>query len=104
MSLLNALQTASAQTESTTVTENVEVVVSTLTAPINGKFGAYRQFVVSGNTYNIDDSKVSNANFFRPNAKAVLTMQQYTSKKDGQVKTIVAGLSIYLPDGVAVLR
>lgn len=104
MSLLNALQTASAQTESTTTTENVEVVVSTLTAPINGKFGAYRQFVVSGNTYNIDDNKVANARFFRPNAKAVLTIQQYTSKKDNQVKTIVAGLSIYLPDGVAVLR
>ena len=104
MSLLNALQTASAQTESTTTTENVEVVVSTLTAPIQGKFGAYRQFVVGGNTYNIDESKMENASFFRPNGRAVLTIQQYTSKKDNLVKTIVAGLKIVLPDGLAVLR
>ena len=104
MSLLNALQTASAQSESSTNTESVEVVITSLTGPIAGKFGAYRQFVTGGNTYNIDDSKVSNASFFRPNGKAVLSIQQYTSKKDNQLKTIVAALNFVLPDGVAVLR
>lgn len=96
MSLLNSLQ-ASTST-STTITESVEVVISTLSAPISGKYGMFRQFSMAGVTYSVDDSRVFNTNVFKPNCKATLTLQQYTNK-EGVAKTVVAGLNIHLPEG-----
>lgn len=96
MSLLSSLQTSASTSSS--VTESVEVVISTLSAPISGKYGNFRQFSMNGQSYNVDDSRVQNAQVFRPNSKATLTLQQYTNKA-GEEKTIVAGLNIHLPEG-----
>jgi phosphate-selective porin len=98
MSLLASLKTSSSSSTSTSITESSEVVVNTLSSPIAGKYGNFRQFSMNGNTYNIDDSRVQNAQVFRPNTKATITVQQYTNK-DGDEKTIIAGLNIHLPEG-----
>lgn len=100
-SMLNALQSASVNESS--ATESSEVTIAALSAPINGKFGAFRQVSFNGNTYNVDDSKCHNTSFFRPNCKASLTLQQYKNE-EGVLKVIVSNLSFILPDGVAVLR
>ncbi len=98
MSLLTSLQASTSTSTSTSVTESVEVVISTLSAPISGKYGNFRQFSMSGANYNVDDSRCFNVNVFKPNAKATLTIQQYTNK-DGVLKTVIAGLNIHLPEG-----
>ena len=98
MSLLSSLQPSTSTSATTTVTESIEVVISTLSAPIAGKYGNFRQFTMNGQPYNVDDSRVQNAQVFRPNTKATLTLQQYTNKA-GEEKTIVAGLNIHLPEG-----
>lgn len=98
MSLLTSLQPSTSTSASTSVTESIEVVIATLSAPIAGKFGNFRQFTMNGQSFNVDDSRVQNAQIFRPNNKATLTLQQYTNK-DGGLKTIVAGLNIHLPEG-----
>ena len=96
MSLLAALQPSTSA--STSVTESVEVVISSLSAPISGKYGNFRQFSMNGENYNCDDSRCFNVNVFKPNCKATLTLQQYTDK-EGIVKTVIAGLNIHLPEG-----
>ena len=98
MSLLAKLQPAPSASTSTSTTESVEVTIQTLSAPIAGKYGNFRQFTMNGNSYNVDDSRVFNTNVFKPNAKATLTIQAYTNK-EGIEKTIVAGLNIHLPEG-----
>lgn len=98
MSLLTSLNPSTSTSASASKTESVEVVVSTLSAPIAGKYGNFRQFSMNGNTYNVDDSRVQNAQVFRPNSKATITIQQYTNK-EGVEKTVVAGLNIHLPEG-----
>ena len=98
MSLLSKLQPAPSASTSTSTTESVEVTIQTLSAPIAGKYGNFRQFTMNGNSYNVDDSRVFNTNVFKPNAKATLTIQAYTNK-EGVEKTIVAGLNIHLPEG-----
>ncbi len=98
MSLLSSLQASTSTSASNTITESVEVVISTLSAPISGKYGNFRQFTMNGASYNVDDSRVFNVNVFKPNAKATLTLQQYKNK-EGVEKTIVAGLNIHLPEG-----
>lgn len=99
--MLNALQSASVNESS--ASESSEITVAAMSAPINGKFGAFRQITFNGATYNIDDNKCHNTSFFRPNCKASLTLQQYKNK-EGVLKVIVSNLSFILPDGVAVLR
>jgi len=105
MSLLSSLQASSSASASTSTTESIEVVVGSLSAPISGKFGMFRQFTMNGNTYNIDDSRVFNVNVFKPNNKATLTMQQYTNKA-GETKTVIAGLNIHIPEasGLFIMR
>lgn len=97
MSLLTSLK-PSASSSSSSTTESVDVVISTLSAPISGKYGNFRQFTMNGESYSVDDSRVLNAQVFKPNAKATLTLQQYTNK-EGKEKVIVAGLNIHLPEG-----
>jgi phosphate-selective porin len=98
MSLLASLKSSASTSSSTSVTESSEVVVNTLSAPIAGKFGNFRQFSMNGSTFNVDDSRVINAQVFRPNTKATITVQQYTNK-EGEEKTVIAGLNIHLPEG-----
>jgi phosphate-selective porin len=98
VSLLSKLAPSASTSTSTSVTESVEVIVSTLSAPVAGKFGAFRQFTMNGESYNVDDSKVFNTAVFKPNAKATLTLREYTNA-EGVVKTVVAGLNIHLPEG-----
>jgi hypothetical protein len=98
MSLLAKLAPAKASSTSTSTTESVEVTIQTLSAPISGKFGNFRQFTMNGESYNVDDSRVFNTNVFKPNSKATLTIQEYINK-EGVEKTIVAGLNIHLPEG-----
>ena len=97
-SLLSTLAPSTSTSTSTSVTESIEVVVNTLSAPISGKYGNFRQFSMNGASYNVDDGRVLNAQVFKPNAKATITLQQYTNK-EGELKTIVAGLNIHLPEG-----
>lgn len=98
MSLLSKLTPATSTSTSTSTTESVEVTIQTLSAPIAGKYGNFRQFTMNGDTYNVDDSRVFNTNVFKPNCKATLTIQEYVNK-EGNSKTIVAGLNIHLPEG-----
>lgn len=98
MSLLSALAPAASSSTSESTIESHEVVISSLSAPIDGKFGKYRQFIMNGNTFNVDDSRVFNASCFQPNNKATLTINQYVNK-EGVTKTVVAGLNITLPQG-----
>jgi hypothetical protein len=98
MSLLSSLKTATSTSTSTSVTESIEVVISTLSAPISGKYGNFRQFTMNNESYNVDDSRVFNVNVFKPNSKATLTLQKYTNK-DNVEKTVIAGLNIHLPEG-----
>ena len=98
MSLLSSLKAATSTSSTESKTESVEVTISSLSSPINGKYGMFRQFNMNGEMYNIDDSKVFNTGVFKPNSKATLTIQQYINK-DGVEKTIIAGLNIHLPEG-----
>jgi hypothetical protein len=106
-SLLSALPTASTTTSDNTpdAVESVDIILSSLSAPIAGKYGAFRQFTTNGTTYNVDDSRVQNVQVFRPNCKATLTIRQYKNK-EGQLKTIIAGLAIHLPEasGLFIMR
>jgi hypothetical protein len=105
-SLFSQLAPASASTSASTSTvESSEVIIQTLSAPIAGKYGSFRQFSIGGTTFNIDDSRLQNSQVFRPNCKATITIQQYTNK-DGILKTIIAGLNIHLPDasGLFIMR
>lgn len=98
-SLLGSLKTSSASTSASDIkTESIEVVVGTLSALIDGKFGKFRQFTMNGQSYNVDESRVQNAIVFKPNAKATLSIQQYTNAK-AEVKTVIAGLLFHLPEG-----
>lgn len=98
MSLLASLKPSTSTSASSSVTESIEVVIGTLSAPIAGKYGSFRQFTMNGQSYNVDDSRVINASVFKPNCKATITLQQYTNK-EGIEKIIVAGLNIHLPEG-----
>ena len=98
MSLLSSLQASTSASTSDVKTESHEVVIATLSAPISGKYGNFRQFSMNGTTYNVDDSRIQNAVCFKPNSKATLTVQQYTNK-EGVVKTVISGLNIHLPEG-----
>jgi len=98
MSLLARLKPATSASTSPSVSESIEVVISSLSAPIKGKFGDFRQFTMNGTIYNIDASRCTNTSVFRPNSKATVTLQEYTNK-DGEVVTIVSNLSIHLPEG-----
>ena len=106
-SLLSALPTASTTTSDNTpdAVESVDIILASLSAPIAGKYGAFRQFTTNGTTYNVDDSRVQNVQVFRPNCKATLTIRQYKNK-EGQLKTIIAGLAIHLPEasGLFIMR
>ena len=101
MSLLSKLAPSASTSTSTSVTESVEVIVATLSAPVAGKFGMFRQFTMNGESYNIDDSKVFNTAIFKPNAKATLTLREYTNA-EGVVKTVIAGLNIHLPENCGI--
>jgi hypothetical protein len=106
MSLLNSLKAVDSTTSaSTSTSESVEVTISSISAPINGKFGHFRQFTMNGAKYNVDDSRVFNIQVAKPNAKAVLTINQYVNK-DGEEKTVVSALSFVLPEasGLFVMR
>jgi uncharacterized protein YaiE (UPF0345 family) len=105
MSLLQALKSAESSASAST-SESIEVVVSSISAPINGKYGNYRKFYMNGAEYNVDDSRVFNIQVAKPNAKAILTLNQYVSKKDGEEKTVVSALSFVLPEasGLFVMR
>lgn len=83
---------------STSSSESHEVVITSISAPIAGKFGAFRQFIMNGNKFNIDDNRVSNLQVMKPNAKAVITINQYVNK-EGDEKTVISGLSFVLPEG-----
>lgn len=98
MELLKSLKTSASSSASTSKVESAEVVIATLSAPIAGKFGNFRQFTMNSESYNVDDSRVQNAQVFRPNTKATLTLQQYTNK-EGVEKVVIAGLNIHLPEG-----
>jgi hypothetical protein len=98
MSLLSSLSSSTSTSTSASITESIEVVISSLSAPISGKYGNFRQFTMNGTSYNVDDSRVFNVNVFKPNSKATLTLQQYTNK-EGVEKTVIAGLNIHLPEG-----
>jgi hypothetical protein len=106
-SLLASLPTASTTTSDNTpdAVESVDIILSSLSAPVAGKYGAFRQFTTNGTTYNVDDSRVQNVQVFRPNCKATLTIRQYKNK-EGQLKTIIAGLAIHLPEasGLFIMR
>lgn len=106
MSLLSKLQPAKASaSSSTSSTETAEVIVSSISAPIDGKYGKFRQFVMNGEKYNVDDSRVFNIQVAKPNAKAILTINSYTNK-EGEEKTVVSGLSFVLPEasGLFIMR
>lgn len=104
MSLLSKLASASSST-STSQTESSEVVISTLSGPVSGKYGMFRQFTMNGQIYNVDDSRVQNAQIFKPNSKATLTVQSYTNK-NGEEKVVIAALNIHLPEasGLFIMR
>jgi hypothetical protein len=105
--LFSALKTAAEKAStSTSTSESIEITVSSLSAPINGKFGPYRQFKLSdGTTLNVDDARITNVNVFKPNSKATLTMNQYVNK-DGVEKTVISQLCIELPtaSGLFIMR
>lgn len=96
MSLLAKLAPVASTSPSTS--ESMEVIVSSLSSSIEGKFGKFRQFTVDGNTYNIDDNKVSNASVFKPNSKATLTVREFVNK-EGEVKVVCSALSIHFGEG-----
>lgn len=96
--LLSQLKPSASTSTSASTTESAEVVIATLSAPINGQYGWFRQFSMNGQNYNIDANRVFNAQVFKPNAKATITVQQYTNK-EGVLKTVIAGLNFHLPEG-----
>jgi hypothetical protein len=106
-SLLASLPTASTSTADNTpdAVESLDIILASLSAPIAGKYGAFRQFTTNGTTYNVDESRVQNVQVFRPNCKATLTIRQYTNK-EGALKTVIAGLAIHLPEasGLFIMR
>lgn len=106
MSLLSKLQPSKASaSSSTSVTETAEVIVSSISSAIDGKYGKFRQFVMNGEKYNVDDNRVSNIQIAKPNSKAVLTINSYVNK-DGEEKIVVSGLSFVIPDasGLFIMR
>ena len=108
MSLLSKLQPSKASassSSSSSSTETIEIIVSSISSAIDGKYGKFRQFVMNGQKYNVDDSRVFNIQIAKPNAKAILTVNSYVNK-DGEEKTIVSGLSFVLPEasGLFIMR
>ena len=106
--LLNSLKEAASASASASAsngkTEAVEITLSTLSSPISGKYGTFRKFQFDGVEMNVDEKNISNVQVYRPNTKAVLTIRQY--EKEGATKTVVAGLSLLLPEasGLFVMR
>ena len=104
MSLLNSLVESKTSTSASS-SESIEVIVSNISSTINGQYGPYRQFTMNGKTYSVDDKRVSNIQVAKPNAKAILTINQYVNK-EGVEKTVVSGLSFVLPEasGLFIMR
>ncbi len=96
--LLAKLQPSKASAaSSTSSTETFEVMITSISSTISGKYGPFRQFVMNGEKYNVDDSRVSNIQVAKPNSRAILTLNNYVNK-DGEEKTVVSGLSFVLPE------
>lgn len=96
MSLLNKLKVATTGSVSDVQIETVTVTLESLSAPINGQYGAFRQVGFGGNLYNVDSSAVMNANSYSKGSSADVTIKAYTNK-DGEEKTVIAAVQIHLP-------
>lgn len=84
-------------------TSSFEVVLQDLSATINGKFGEFRQIKIDGKTYSVDNRKVVNASFFKPNSKATVSLAE-GKRKDGTPGTFINTVIVELPAGVATLN
>ena len=97
MSLLSAVKQANKADD--IKLETVDTKLLTLTGVINGKYGPFRQFSCAEGTFNIDEKNVTNSRLFKPSCDATITVKQYTNST-GEEKTVIAGLTIHIGNGV----
>ena len=98
-----AQEKQAAKKNDTFISESVEVRLQTLSNPIVGKSGRFREFVIDGIKFYVNDADVVNAEMFVPNCRATVTTTSYTNK-DGEEKQYVSHLSVSVRDGMYVAR
>lgn len=92
MLTLDLLKEASTESSSSS-SSSLDAKITSITGEINGKFGAFRQMVINGKTYNVDAKRVKGITMFTPNCEAVITLNQYKNA-EGVVKTVISEVSI----------
>ena len=99
------LTLASVKTSKATpsTSSSIEVVIEALSAPIQGKFGAFSVVRIAGNDYNVDSRKVSNFAFY-PKSKAATIQLVDGKKRDGSNGVFIQSVAVHMPNGAIALN